>query len=56
MAIAQESEWQPLDAPPGRHLEIETDREPAVALAAVRDGLDAQLRSSAANYARTRRG
>ena len=56
VAIAQESEWQPLDAPPGRHLEIETDREPAAALATVRDGLDAQLRSPAANYAHTRRG
>ena len=56
VAIAQESEWQPLDAPPGRHLEIETDREPAAALAAVRDALDTRLRRPAANYARTRRG
>jgi aminoglycoside phosphotransferase family enzyme/predicted kinase len=51
LAIAQE--WQPLDVPPGRHLDVETAREPAAALAAVRDDLDARLRCPAANYAHT---
>lgn len=56
VAVAQESEWQSLDAPPGRHLEIETDREPAAVLSAVRYALDAQLRRPAVNYAHSRRG
>jgi uncharacterized protein len=56
VAIAQEPEWQPLDAPRERHLEIETDRDAAAVLAAVRDALDSHLRRSAANYAPTRRG
>lgn len=56
VAIAQESEWQPLEVPPERHLEIETDRDAAAALVAVRDALDCRLRRPAVNYAPTRRG
>ena len=56
VAIAQESYWQPLEVPPERHLEIETDRDAAAALVAVRDALDCRLRRPAVNYAPTRRG
>jgi predicted kinase len=55
VAVAQQYDWQPLDAPRERQLEIDTDRDSAAVLAAVRDALDSRLRRPAGNYAHTRR-